>query len=139
MEGMISKECIPIQQACLTICGSRLSIQRWAIGLVTKLLEITHGQWLYRNVQVHDSVSGVTALLRKEEIQMEIEKKQELGNNGLLEEDLYLLEVNLEDLETTSGERQEYWLLAIRAAREACRLRAQSDNNITTGTMTLQT
>ena len=68
MEGVISKECIPIQQACLTICGSKLNIQRWAIGLVTKLLEITHGQWLYRNVQVHDSVSGVTASLRKEEI-----------------------------------------------------------------------
>ena len=68
---------------------------------------------------------------------MEIKKQQELGNNGLLEEDLYLLEVNLEDLETTSGERQEYWLLAIRAAREACRLMAQqSDNNIATGTTT---
>ena len=24
--GMISKECIPIQQACLTICCSKLSI-----------------------------------------------------------------------------------------------------------------
>ena len=42
---------------------------------------------------------------------MEIEKHQELGEEGLLEEDKFLLEVNLEDLETTNGERQEYWLL----------------------------
>ena len=69
---------------------------------------------------VHDLVSGAKASLRKEEIQMEIEMQQELGEEGLLEEDKYLLEVNLEDLETTNGERQEYWLLAIRAAREAC-------------------
>ncbi len=39
--------------------------------------------------------------------------------DGLLEEDQYLEEVNLEDLESTSGERQEYWLVAMRAAREA--------------------
>ena len=32
----------------------------------------------------------------------------------------------MEDLETTSGETQEYWLLAILAAREARLLREQS-------------
>ena len=78
----------------------------------TRLLEVTHGQWLYRNVQVHD----VNASLRKEEIIAEIEKQQEMGEEGLLPEDRYLLEINLDDMEITSGEKQEYWLLAIRAA-----------------------
>ncbi len=64
---------------------------------------------------------------------MEIEKQQELGEDGLLEGDRYLMEVNLEDLETTSGEREEYWLLAIQSARQACILRAQQ-----TGTETPQ-
>jgi hypothetical protein len=105
-----------------------MTIERWSTGLITKLLEVTHGQWLYRNVQVHDTVSGELASLRKEEIQMEIEKQQELGGDGLLEEDKYLLEVNLDDLENTSGEQQEYWLLAIRAAREARRLRSGLDD-----------
>ena len=131
MEGMISKECRRIQYDHMRARGTKLSIDRWMAGLITKLMEVTHGQWLYRNVQVHDSVAGVTASLRKEEIQMEIECQQELGGEGLLEEDKYLLEVNLEDMETTSGERQEYWLLAIRAAREACRLKAQqADSNV---------
>jgi hypothetical protein len=39
--------------------------------------------------------------------------------------DRYLAEVNLEDLELSSGNNQEYWLLAIRTAREASRLRRQ--------------
>ena len=125
MEGMISKEVITIQQQYLATIGSRLSIDKWAKGLITKLLEVSHGQWLYRNVVVHDRVTGDAATRRKEEIQMEIEKQQELGENGLLQEDKFLMEVNLDDLETTSGEREEYWLLAIRAAREACALRAQ--------------
>ncbi len=42
-----------------------------------------------------------------------------MGYNGLLEEDQYLAEVNLDDQENSSGERQEYWLVATRAAREA--------------------
>ena len=55
--------------------------------------------------------------------------QQELGEEGLLEEDQYLMEVDLEDLETTSGERQEYWLLAIKTARQARTLREQMLND----------
>ena len=94
--------------------------------MITKFLEVTQGQWLYRNVHVHDSISGKTATLHKEEIQTEIEKQQELGTDSLEEGDKYLMEINLEDLENTSGENQQYWLLTIRAARESIRLRAHN-------------
>ena len=53
---------------------------------------------------------------------MEIKRQQELGTEGLLEEDCYLAECNLGDLEETSGISEIYWLLAIQAAREAGRL-----------------
>ena len=49
---------------------------------------------------------------------MEIENQIALRGGGLDEGDRYLLEINLDDLETTSGETQAYWLLAIIAARE---------------------
>ena len=39
-----------------------------------------------------------------------------------MEEDQWMLEVNLGDLENTRGEQEEYWLLAIRAARTAATL-----------------
>jgi hypothetical protein len=45
-----------------------------------------------------------------------------MGMAGLLEEDHWMVEVNLGDMGTSSGEREEYWLLAIRAAREAALL-----------------
>ena len=48
---------------------------------------------------------------------MEIEKQQELGTNSLEDGDKFLMEINLEDLENTSGESQLYWLLAIFAVR----------------------
>jgi len=42
-----------------------------------------------------------------------------------LEEDHWMMEVNLGDMETTSGEQEEYWLLAIRATRVAAMLERQ--------------
>ena len=126
MEGMISKEWAEIQRDHYNLFGGKVTPPKWAQGLVTRLLEVTHGQWLYRNVQVHDTTTGILATQRKEKLQKAIEDQLELGGSGLEEEDKWLLEINLEDLETTSGETQEYWLLAIIAAREARLLRAQS-------------
>jgi hypothetical protein len=61
---------------------------------------------------------GTLTTQRKEELQMEIECQQELGTEGLLDDDCYLAECNLGDLEDdTSGIRETHWLLAIQAAR----------------------
>ena len=123
MEGMISKEIIAVQKRYTAISGSKLSIENWAQGLVIKLLECAHGQWLYRNVQVHNAVSRLKAVERKEELQREIEHQVMLRGTGLDEQDRYLLEINVGDLDTSSGEDQYYWLLAIRAARVDRRLK----------------
>ena len=127
MEGMISKEILPLQGEHIDAGGCNLTIDVWAQGLVTKLLEATHGQWLYRNVHVHDTVSGVAATARKEEIQQFIEDQLDMGGEGLDERDKFLLEINLADLETSSGEDQHYWLLQIEAARQDRALREQED------------
>ncbi len=81
----------------------------------------------YRNYIVHDPVSGVIATAKKEELLVEIERQRELGDAGLLEEDKYLAEVNLEEMSTSSGERHHYWLLAIQTARNHYALRAQRE------------
>ena len=63
-------------------------------------------------------------MAHKEELMKEIEHQLDLGEEGLAEEDKFLLECNFDELATTNGKQQEYWILAIHAAREACRLRA---------------
>ena len=74
-------------------------------------------------MQVHDAVSRLKAVERKEELQREIEHQVMLGGTGLDEQDRYLLEINVGDLETSSGEDQYYWLFAIRVARVDRRLK----------------
>jgi hypothetical protein len=119
MEGMICKEARQLQEEYRIACGSWTTGIRWTVGLITKLLEATHGQWLYRNIQVHDKVTGLAATAHKEEIQKQIEAQQAIGYDGFMEEDAFLEECNLNDLETTSGVEEQYWLLAVKAAPEA--------------------
>ena len=128
MDGMICKEARQIQEEYRIARGSWVMGARWAEGIITKLLEVTHGQWLYRNVQVHDKVTGLAAMTRKEDIQQQIDNQQARGYDGFLEEDAFLGECNLNDLESTSGVEEQYWLLAIKAAREASRLESIRNN-----------
>ena len=84
-------------------------------------------------MHVHDTVAGDLASRRKEEIRKRLEEQIEFGGEGLAEEDLYLLEINLEDIETSSGEDQAYWLVALRTARRAWELRNSYTRNVASG------
>jgi hypothetical protein len=83
---------------------------------------VTHYQWIYRCVLVHDRTTGTLISAHKDKLLKEI-NHQLVGPEGLAEDDRFLLECNFEDMVSTNGEQQEYWLLAIRAAREADCLR----------------
>ena len=75
---------------------------------MVRLLEVTHGHWLYRNIHVHDTTTGMEARARNEEIQRFIEDQLEMGEEGLDKRDHYLLDMNLEDLDTSTGEDQHH-------------------------------
>jgi hypothetical protein len=112
MEGMVAAEMVEFVKLYGVGEDCKLEAEIWVERLVIKLL-------------VHDSISGVLVTRDKEELQMEIEKQRELGGEGLVEQDKWMMEVNLDDLEKTTGEAQYYWLVAIQAAREAYNLRHQ--------------
>ena len=78
-------------------------------------------------MQVHDFKTGDLASKRKEELRKALEDQIELGEEGLAKEDEYLLDINLDDFDDSSGEDQAIWLLALQAAREAHRLRDRNE------------
>ena len=73
IEGMVWRRAWDIQDTYSSVKGSNISSCQWAQGLVVKLLETTHVQWLWC-VQVHDKVVGTHIIARKEENQHEIER-----------------------------------------------------------------
>jgi hypothetical protein len=107
MEGMVCKEIRVVQCTHSSVTGLRCNTERWGRELVTHLLEVTHGQWLYPNVQVHNRTTGTLDTQRKEEIQMEIEQQRELGTEGLLEEDCYLAECNSTHLLASNVQKEK--------------------------------
>ena len=74
---------------------------------------------------VHDHASGTLVNLHKSKLLEEISNQLSMGAQTLMEDDKYLLECNLSTLATSNGEEQEYWLLAIKAARMACLIQQQ--------------
>ena len=66
MEGMLSKELVELQKYTLVEAESRLTVDKWAKELVIRLLEIAHGQWLYRNMVIHDMTGGDLVTKRKD-------------------------------------------------------------------------
>jgi hypothetical protein len=117
--GMISNKLLPLQSAIGHDSKSSSNATCWISGFITQLLQVTHTQWIYRCVLVHDCATGTLISTHKEELLKEIKHQLLLGADGLDEQDWFLLECNFDKLATTSGEHQEYWLLAIQAAREA--------------------
>ena len=65
MECMISKEIVKLQKDFVDLGGCSVLLDNWAQGLVVRLLEVTHGQWLCRNMHVHDITAGMEATARK--------------------------------------------------------------------------
>jgi hypothetical protein len=124
MMGMVSKKTAEVQSAHFLQYHHSRPVSKWISGLITQLLQITHSQWICRCVLVHDRSTGTLVSAHKEELMKEIAHQLEMGDEGLAENNKFLLECNFDELATTNGQQQEYWILAIQAAREACRLAA---------------
>jgi hypothetical protein len=120
--GMVSSKLLPLQSAILHSSRSSCNAMWWISGLIMQLLQVTHTQWIYRCVLVHDCMTCTLILVHKEELLKEVKDQLNIGPDGLDEQDRFLLECNFDDLATTAGVHQDYWLLAIQAAREASRI-----------------
>lgn len=117
MEGMVSKELLLLDRDDVLDPHSKMSHSTWIRSLIRKLLEATHGIWIYRNLAIHHDTSGLLATQGKEHLIQEIENQIERGGDGLAEQDKWMLEIDLDRLNISSGERESYWLLAIQTAR----------------------
>jgi hypothetical protein len=71
---------------------------------------------------------GTLILAHKGDLLKEVKNQLAISPERLDEQDRFLLECNFDELATTTAEDQKYWLLAIKAAREASRIRRAKAN-----------
>ena len=115
-EGQISKQFRVIQARFLRIRHPRRNADSWLRGFISKLLAMTHSQWIFRCISKHHRTKGMRALSTREKLITEIERHKTLGEDAMAEEDKWMLEV---DIEGCTAEDQQYWLYAVEAARQA--------------------
>jgi len=93
----------------------------WAKQLISKILHITHYQWIFCNFSLHDKRNGYLHKMKVDEIALELESLAGLAPEDVPTESQFLLEINFNDLNKSNVESQKYWILAIYAALTAQR------------------
>ena len=118
-EGYITTKIYDRQNFHLRISSSRLNATDWTKQFISKLLQIAHSQWIYRNLSLHDQSNGYLHKKNVNELTDEIHRLSELDNVDVPPESRFLLEMNLETLTKQHTEIQAYWITAVQAARAA--------------------
>jgi hypothetical protein len=119
LEGKVTGHIRPLQQMFLKTQKARINGQDWIKQLITRLIKISHTQWIVRNITLHDRQHGHLANLRREELAAEMERLHALDPSEVPEESRFLLDFDIDDLAEGDVANQEHWILAMRAARVA--------------------
>jgi hypothetical protein len=98
-----------MQQEYLKTRKARINSQDWIKQLITRLIKISHTQWIVQNLTLHDRQHGHLTNLRQEELAAKMETLHSR----------FLLDFDIDDLAEGDIANQEHWILAMRAARIA--------------------
>jgi hypothetical protein len=103
-------------------------METWTQQFLTKILDITHKQWSYRNSRIHIRQVEGLSLSEHEHILQKVESLIGTDPMELLPQHHSLLQVNFEALgEGTSTDRQ-YWIAQMESAIKARKRRRDSYN-----------
>jgi hypothetical protein len=119
MEGKLSHEIFTLQRHSLACSPSRLTISDWAKKLISQILQISHAQWVFRNVSLHDARTGYLRVKKRQDILAEVDRLLDVDPCLIPAGSQYLMEIDFTALHRDSLEKQSYWVLAMKAAVKA--------------------
>jgi hypothetical protein len=109
VEGRICKIWLQAREEDIEEKNLRTTPDFWERGLMRWLLQLTHRQWLYRNMAVHYKVEGLTRV-QHESVMSRIEDMIYVDPIDLLLEHRSLLEVDFDELADSPAEDKQLWL-----------------------------
>ena len=118
-EGHISTHFYAIQSFHLAMSSSYLNGEDWTKQFISKILQVTHSQWIFRNVSLHDRTQGYLRNKRSDEILHLVNELSEVSPEEIPENSRFLLEINFSELKNAHLETQTYWTIAMEAAIKA--------------------
>jgi hypothetical protein len=125
LHGRLPRSVLRFQQSFCALTNDRMTGRDWFKRLVSKLLNISHAQWAYRNFSLHNKLNGHLRLCRQEEVLTKIAELSSTPPDAIPEESRFLLEFESSSLDSSNLTQQEYWVTAMTAALTAGRRRAR--------------
>ena len=119
MEGRISRHFFDVQNEYLTLGNHRMDAEQWTKQLISKILHITHSQWIFRNFTLHDKQRGWLRRKELHEIMEKIDQLRETDVDDVPEGSRFLLEMDYDNLMKSSIHDKTYWVVATEAAIKA--------------------
>ena len=123
MHGRLPTALRRLQQQHYQLAGYG-SADVWMTQLTRRIIDIGHGQWLFRNFTLHNNINGYHLLQKKEEVLTSITQLADSAPSEIPAESHFLLEIDPSNLAEDSLLLQEYWVAAMKAALVAGRRRA---------------
>jgi hypothetical protein len=80
---------------------------------------MSHTQWIFRNICLHNKINGYLHKKKSEEIVLELKSLAGTAPEDVPAESQFLLEINFSNLTKSCIESQKYWILAVNAALTA--------------------
>ena len=108
-----------IQCFHLAMSSSYLNGEDWTKQFISKILQITHSQWIFRNISFHDRKNGYLQNKTADELLQHINSLSEVSPEELPESSCFLLEIIFLELSKHHLETQWYWTLAVDVALKA--------------------
>ena len=105
-----------MQRHQLMSSPSRLTIVDWGKQLISQILQISHAQWVFRNVSLHDAQDGYLRVKQRRAVFSEVDRLSRLDPHSLPDRSRYLLEINFSSFLAQPLAKQQYWVYAMQAA-----------------------
>ena len=119
MEGRVSREFVDMQNIHLSLGCHRINGEQWVRQFISKILHITHSQWIFRNFTLHDKQKGWLRRRELSDIMAEIDKLRETEVDNVPESSRFLLEMDYDKLMLSDIHNKTYWVVATQAAIKA--------------------
>ena len=119
MEGKLSKEIFLLQSHQLISSPSRLTIVDWGKQLISQILQMSHAQWVFRNVSLHEAQDGYLRVKQRRDVLREVDRLSQLDSRALPDRSRYLLEIDFRSFSAQPLAKQQYWMYAMKAAIKA--------------------
>ena len=127
-EARISRALFDTQEAWLKQQGSKWHIESWAKQFLTRVLNITHRQWLYRNSRIHIRQVEGLSLTDHESILQKVSSLIRTDPTDLLSQHRSLLHMDFEALGGGTSTDRQYWIAQMESAIKAQKRRRNSNN-----------